>query len=223
MPRRLAAVLPSTTVGRDADAGSSHRPSATLARRVSSRSRSAAVTLMPPVRPLSMRSVRRTVASTVATAEAASTGPTRWTMARASGESSASPPKMVWPAVTRSMLVPSRSSWESRSERLDSLMTRTPTMAAMPIAMPIIVRAERTRLARSPMAPRPTRSAGCSRLGLGLAAPRRRSSAGAFPGRAVPGTGRALVLTGRQRCRARSGRRGSPPSGACVRPPRGRE
>ena len=118
-----------------AGASSSQLPTPTSARSVSSRSRSAAVTLMPPVRPSSMspcagrwrqRSPRRRLQLHWSDAPimARARVPTRRRRRRASGRRYTQ--HVGSPAIELSKEVGAA----------DSLMTSTPTMAAMPMAIP---------------------------------------------------------------------------------------
>ena len=153
---------------------------------------------MPLVSYDGMRSVRRTVASTSATAAAPSTGARRRTMAGASAGNFDWSPSTDWPGVTSSRLVPSRSSRPSRSARLDAEMPSTATIAAMPMAIPTAVRIARPLRVRSPVRPTAATSTGRRRLVLAHAitpAAGRASAAGpstsrpAVPDRDAPGEG----------------------------------
>src|SRR6266540_3824294 len=95
--------------------------------------RSAAATLSPPVSSDGMRSLRYTAAPlTEAIAAVWSTGPMRRIIPTDSlGRTASSPPK-VCPGLIVNRLVPSRSSWASRSALLDSEMPSTATIAALP-------------------------------------------------------------------------------------------
>ena len=67
-------------------------------------------------------------------------------------------PNPFRPGCTWRRFVPNRSSWASRSARLDAEIPTTDTIAAIPMAMPSAVRMARERLVRSPRLPTPRRS-----------------------------------------------------------------
>ena len=100
-------------------------------------------------------SVRRTVASTARTAEAAVTVGMRAIIATDSSGSVPSSPRSPCPGATVSRLVPSASSWARRSARDDSDSPSTPTSAVIPIAMPSADRAVRPGRTVSPRALEP--------------------------------------------------------------------
>ena len=164
MPSRSAASTPSTTVGTCPDAASRNRPLASRPLTASSTPTSAATTAMPPVMFSSTWSLRRTVASIPVRPAADVTGPMRSATARAESGSVVASPKAVCPGATRSMSVPSPSSWARTSARLDAEIPTTATIAAIPIAMPSDVSAVRDLLARRPIVPTRARSATRSRL-----------------------------------------------------------
>ena len=94
IPSVCAVTDPSTTLGYCAVASVRNVPSCSSMLRVEARSASVANTEMPPVMPSETRSVRRTVASTVASELTAVTGPIRLTIATAvSGSSPVPRPK----------------------------------------------------------------------------------------------------------------------------------
>ena len=92
MPRRSAAVAPSTTAGRPSVASSSQRPCARPPRPAACPPPTA--TRMPPVIALGTRSVRRTEASRPSTADTDCTAPTRRSIPGASSGSTAWSPKI---------------------------------------------------------------------------------------------------------------------------------
>src|SRR5439155_993038 len=115
----------------------------------------AALTPRPPVSSGSMRSVRRTVASSARTLETAVTRAMRAIARGALAGSVASPPPRCWPGATVSRLVPRRSRRASRPAREDSDSPSTATMLAIPIATPSAESAARSRRMRSPAAASP--------------------------------------------------------------------
>ena len=167
----------------------------------------AAFTEIPPVSDSGMRSVRRTLADTFPVALTDSTGPMRPIIPTDSSGRDASSPNRVWPGVTVSRLVPSRSSWARRSARLEAEIPSTDTMAAIPRAIPSPDSPVRSRRVRRPTLPTRNTSAGAIRAGT--------SGAGASGGAEA----RVAVTPAPP---AGPGRRGSPPSGAGPRPAPGR-
>ena len=98
------------------------------------------------------------------------TGPMRAIMPGAASGSSAVSPKSVWPLVTVSRLVPSRSISASSPACEEAERPSTATIAATPIAMPSAESPARSRRVRTPMLATRARSARRSLRGAGLPA-----------------------------------------------------
>ena len=106
-----------------------------------------------------MNGDRRTVAPPIsATPAATSTSGIRRIIPTASGDRVAGSPVTDLPASIVSRFVPSRSSWSRRSARDEPEIPVTPTIAAIPIAIPSADRLERTRRIRRPRNPSPSAS-----------------------------------------------------------------
>ena len=112
--------------------------------------RSAATTRIPPVTSSSMRSVRRTVASTPVIPAVIVTGPMRAATSRADSGNVVESPDIVWPGCTRKRSVPRASMRAMTSARLDDEMPTTATIAAIPMAIPSAVSSVRNRRERKP-------------------------------------------------------------------------
>ena len=95
------------------------------------------------------------------------TGPMRAIIPGAAIGSSAVAPRSVWPFVTVSRLVPSRSICLSSPACEEAERPSTATIAATPIAMPRAERLARSRRVRTPMLATRARSVRCSFPGAG--------------------------------------------------------
>jgi len=105
------------------------------------------------------------VASTFPVAPTAVTDPTRPTISGAVSGSSAPSPKTVFPGLTVSRLVPSRSIFRSSCSLLDDEIPITATIVAIPMAIPTAESKTLVGRARSPANPTLTTSRGPSRAG----------------------------------------------------------
>ena len=143
----------------------------------SSALRSAATTRIPPVTSSSMRSVRRTVASTPVIPAADRDRPDARRRRRApTPATSSSRRTSSGPAAPASRSVPRASMRAMTSARLDDEMPTTATIAAMPMAIPRAVSSVRNRRERSPATAVRARSTGRSRVRRDLHAATRSSS-----------------------------------------------